>query len=64
MSVTAIAADAPPAVVSACKSDALRFCLSDALSGNQVRVSACMNRHTRILSEGCKAAIRDWKKDQ
>jgi len=61
MSVTAMAADAPPAVVAACKSDALRFCLLDALSGSQARVSACMTRHTRVWSNACKSAVRDWK---
>jgi 2-keto-3-deoxy-6-phosphogluconate aldolase len=43
------------AVVSACSSDAMRFCMGSL--GNEQRIIACMARNQSKLSARCKAAI-------
>jgi hypothetical protein len=55
------AAEIPPEkVISACRSDAVRFCTVEAMSGDHSKIGACMRRHGSLLSHGCKTAVREW----
>ena len=51
----AISSEQRSAVVSACSSDAMRFCTGSL--GNEQRLIACMARNQSKLSARCKAAI-------
>ena len=51
----------PQSVVDACTADALRYCSVEAMSRDHVRIGACMRRQAHLLSEACRAAVRDWR---
>jgi len=53
---------APPAVVAACKADVEKLC--PGVQPGEGRIAACMKDKRRQLSDGCKAAIKEQRKNK
>ena len=61
--VGAHAADAPPAaVVDACKADVEKLC--PGVQPGEGRIAACLKGKHRQMSDGCKAAIKEQRKNK
>lgn len=61
--VGAHAADAPAgAVVEACKTDVEKLC--PGVQPGEGRIAACMKSKHRQLSDGCKAALKEQRKNK
>jgi len=60
------AADAPPAagaaVVDACKADVEKLC--PGVQPGEGRIAACLKGKHRQMSDGCKAAIKEQRKNK
>jgi Cysteine rich repeat len=53
---------APPALVEACKADVEKLC--PGVQPGEGRIAACLKGKHRQLSDGCKTAIKEQRKNK